>query len=62
MATLKSGRKVSIKREASRSLRNALTRADAHTDAAKREACLRAGTATALAWLDGTHPKLAQPA
>lgn len=59
MAFLKSGRRVSITREARRALANAVTRAEHHTDPVKREACLRSGIATATRWLDGTHPKLA---
>lgn len=62
MALLKSGRRVSPKREALRALRNAETRASKHEDPAKQAATWQAGVTTACAWLDGTHPKLAQPA
>lgn len=61
MSYLKTGRRVSRSREARRALANARTRAAKHTDPAKREACLLRGIATATAWLDGTHSKLAQP-
>jgi hypothetical protein len=61
MATLKSGRKVSVKGEARRAMRNAMTRAASHEDPAQREATLLRGMATAMSWLDGTHPKLALP-
>lgn len=62
MAFLKNGRRVSPKREAQRALRNAETRASKHQDPVKQAATLQAGITTALSWLDGTHPKLAQPA
>jgi hypothetical protein len=62
MATLKSGRKVSPKREARRALENAKTRAEAktETDPLQAYATLLRGVATAQSWLDGTHPKLAE--
>lgn len=60
MATLKSGRKVSTKRQARRALANAVTRAAAKTDPAEANATLLRGIATAESWLDNTHPKLAQ--
>jgi hypothetical protein len=60
MATLKSGRKVSTKRQARRALANAITRADSHSEDPLRQlATLHRGIATAQSWLDGTHPKLA---
>lgn len=59
MATLVTGRRVSIRRQADRALANAITRAAKHTDPARRERCLRAGIASAQAWLNGTHHLLA---
>jgi hypothetical protein len=47
------------RREALRALRNAQTRAGHHTDPVRQAATLRRGNATAQAWLNGTHPKLA---
>ena len=61
MATLKSGRSVSLRRQARRALRNAATRAAAKPDPAEQVITLNRGIDTALAWLDGTHPKLARP-
>jgi hypothetical protein len=59
MATLITGRRVSVRREARRALANAITRAAKYSDPAAREATLLRGIATATSWLDGTHPKLA---
>lgn len=61
MATLKSGRKVSIRRQARRALLNAATRAEKKQDPNDQVATLLAGIATSIKWLDGTHEKLAQP-
>lgn len=60
MATLKSGRRVSTNRQARRALLNAVTRAEAKQDADEQVITLRRGITTALAWLDGTHERLAQ--
>lgn len=60
MATLTTGRRVSVKRQARRALANAKTRAAKKTDPAEANATLLAGIATAESWLDGTHPKLVQ--
>jgi hypothetical protein len=57
MAT--SPRQYRPRREANRALANAVTRASRHTDPAKQAATLRRGIATAQAWLNGTHHKLA---
>jgi hypothetical protein len=59
MVTLKSGRKVSAKRQARRALLNAVTRAKAHENSDAQVATLLAGITTAITWLDGTHEKLA---
>lgn len=61
MANLKSGRKVSVKRQARRALQNAVTRAAAKPTAEEANATLLRGIATAGSWLDGTHEKLARP-
>jgi hypothetical protein len=45
------------KKQAARALKNAKTRAARKTDPAKQAATLQRGITTALAWLDGTHPK-----
>jgi hypothetical protein len=59
MATLKSGRRVSTKRQARRALANAVTRAAGRQDSDDQVTTLLAGIATATHWLDGTHEKLA---
>lgn len=59
MATLKSGRKVSVNRQARRALLNAATRAEAHEDPNDQVTTLVRGITTAIKWLDGTHEKLA---
>jgi hypothetical protein len=59
MATLKSGRNVSPKRQARRALLNAVTRAEKKQDPSEQVVTLRAGITTAVSWLDGTHEKLA---
>ena len=59
MATLKSGRKVSVNRQARRALLNAVTRAEAHEDPNDQATTLVRGITTAIKWLDGTHEKLA---
>lgn len=59
MATLKSGRKVSVNRQARRALLNAVTRAEAHEDSTDQVTTLLRGIRTAITWLDGTHEKLA---
>lgn len=59
MATLKSGRKVSVNRQARRALLNAVTRAEAHEDPNDQMTTLRKGITTSIKWLDGTHEKLA---
>lgn len=61
MATLKSGRKVSVKRQARRALLNAATRAEAKEDPTEQVTTLVRGITTAISWLDGTHEKLARP-
>jgi hypothetical protein len=60
MATLITGRRVNVRRQALRALRNADTRAAAHTDPAKKLACYQAGNRTAASWLDGTHHLIAR--
>jgi lysylphosphatidylglycerol synthetase-like protein (DUF2156 family) len=59
MATLKSGRKVSIRRQARRALRNGVTIAAKQPDAEKANATLLQAITTADSWLSGTHEKLA---
>lgn len=59
MAHLTTGRRVSVKRQARRALINAKTRAQAHADPNDQVITLLRGMATATAWLDGTHPLLA---
>ena len=62
MARLDNGRIVSPKAQARRALRNAQTRATRHAergDLERAALALLAGTNTALAWLDGTHHRLA---
>lgn len=54
-----SGRKVSVNRQARRALRKAVSRANAKQTDAEAKATLLRGIATAEAWLDGTHEKLA---
>lgn len=60
MATLTTGRKVSVRRQAQRALRNAVTRAEAKQTPEEQVATLLAGIATAITWLDGSHEKLAR--
>jgi hypothetical protein len=60
MAYLKSGRRVSPRRQALRALRNAETRAAQKTSDREALLTLQRGCETARSWLDGTHPKLAQ--
>jgi hypothetical protein len=60
MAT--SQRQYRPRREANRALANAVTRAKRHAERGDWERAfmaLRRGIATAQAWLNGTHPKLA---
>ena len=48
------------KSQARRALRNAVSRAAKHDSPEAKAATLSAGISTALAWLDGTHSKLAR--
>ena len=45
---------------AARALKNAQRRAAQKTDPAQAVITLQRGIATALSWLDGTHPKASQ--
>jgi hypothetical protein len=53
-----SGRRFSPRRQARRALLNAATRAEKRTDPEDQVTTLLRGITTAVAWLDGTHPKL----
>lgn len=58
MAYLKTGRKVSITRQARRALLNAVTRAQAKEDPTEQVITLLKGIMTAISWLDRTHKLL----
>ena len=60
MATSTAGRPISPRRQARRALRNAVTRAETKPTAEEKVTTLLRGIATAQAWLDGSHKKLAQ--